>query len=757
MTEGCIVKAELRISAFGIYEVEINGERIGDEVFAPGWTDYHQRVQYQTYDVTRQLRSGENALGIILGDGWYCGYVGWQDRQVYGLRPWVNATLVLTQQDGTIVRIQTDESWKTQSGPLLESDLLMGESYDARLELGNWSLPEYDDSDWLPVAAGNPHPTSEVVPRLGPPVRRIQELLPIEVVSSPDGKGKKILRIDFGQNFAGRIRIQVCSTPGTTLRLRYAEILDADGNLYIDNLRSARATDYYTCKSSVSETWEPRFTFHGFRYVDVLGLSDEDSFDAVGIVLHSDMPKTGAFRCSNPLLNQLQSNIQWGQKSNFLEVPTDCPQRDERLGWTGDAQVFIRTAAFNMDVRLFFRKWMQDVRDAQKSNGAVPLVVPLPGFLRHIPYEDGGPAWSDAVIICPWTVYQCYGDRQILEENYDSMKAYIEFMLKHRSIDYIRSHPEVDEWGGFGDWLALDGSGKLEGNTPKDLIGTAFFAYDTAIMMQVARILQKDADAKSWESLHQKIVTAFQRRFITQDGLIAANTQTAYVLALHFDLVPECAQPTCARALVRLVERNGFHLATGFVGTPYLLDVLQNHGYLDIAYRLLEQETFPSWLFSVKNGATTIWERWNGWTPDMGMQDKSMNSFNHYAYGAVGAWMYQNVAGLNLDVEEPGYRRIVFRPRPGGSLTYAEASLETIYGGVGIRWEIQEANLNLWLEVPEGTLATLILPPEFTAENQELFPGNHVLTFTQTAASEGITQSAGEESYPEEEERVLTA
>lgn len=726
--DGDLAQAELRISAFGIYEAEINGNRVGDEIFAPGWTDYHKRVQYQTYDVRDLLRPGENVLGALLGDGWYCGHVGWQDRQIYGSHPWLFASLAIVMRDGTIVNVQSDESWKTKSGPLLESDLLMGESYDARLELGDWSLPGYDDRDWWPVVCGQPHLASQMVPRTGPPVRRIQEIATNEIVESPDGAGRKALRIDFGQNFSGRARIKVRSVVGTTLRLRYAEILDAEGNLYIDNLRSARATDYYTCKGGDTETWEPRFTFHGFRYMDVTGLFDEDLFEIVGIVLHSDISQTGFFRCSSPLLNQLQSNILWGQKSNFLEVPTDCPQRDERLGWTGDAQVFARTAAFNMNVQHFFRKWMQDVRDAQHPNGAIPLVAPMPGFLRHVPYEDGGPAWSDAVIICPWSIYLCYGDQGILEENYDAMKSYMEFMLTHRSVGYIRSHPNVDDWGGFGDWLALDGSGKLDGNTPKDLIGTAFFAYDTEIMVQVARLLGKEADAHEMSLQHSHIVASFRRRFITDEGLIAGGTQTAYTLALYFELVPVNLQANCARELVRLIERNQFHLATGFVGTPYLLDVLQKHGYLDTAYRLLEQESFPSWLFSVKNGATTIWERWNGWTPESGMQDKSMNSFNHYAYGAVGAWMYQTVAGLNLDASEPGYRHIIFRPRPGGSITWAEAALETVFGKVSIHWKLQDDALAVTLEIPQGTHAILQPPPDYNLEDQVVAPGTrHII------------------------------
>lgn len=728
---GNVVSASLKITAFGLYEAEINGQTVGEDVFAPGWTDYHKRVQFQTHDVSGLLREGENVIGVTLGDGWYCGFIAWQDRQVYGEKPWLLAQLTAKLSDGSTVKISSDDSWKVSSGPVLESDLLMGEIHDARLELRGWSSPGYDDSQWLQTSQGNPHPQSEVIPPLSSPVQRIQEIEPLCTREFPDGQGKKGLVIDFGQNFSGRVRIRVRAAAGTTLRLRYAEVLDEAGNLYTDNLRSARATDFYTCRGDDGETWEPRFTFHGFRYMDIIGLSTEDSIETTGVVLHSVMEQTGTFACSNPLLNQLQSNILWGQKSNFLEVPTDCPQRDERLGWTGDAQVFVRTAAFNMDVRRFFNKWLLDLRDAQHPSGAVPLVAPMPGFLRHIPFEDGGPAWSDATIICPWTIYLCYGDKQVLRDHYASMKKYLDFLDQERSKEYIRSHPEVDTWGGFGDWLALDGSGKTEGNTPKDLIGTAFYALDAAIMADTASVLGRADEERTYRTLHQKIVAAFRKRFVTPDGLLAGGTQTSYVLALEFDLIPETARATCANELVRLIERNNWHLATGFIGTPHLLSALEKHGYLDIAYKLLEQESFPSWLFSVKNGATTIWERWNGWTPEGGMQDKSMNSFNHYAYGAVGAWMYQTVAGLNPDPAEPGYRHIVFQPKPGGTLTWAEATLETIFGQAGIRWSLEGGSFAVKVTVPEGSRATLIVPSPWSSEPLPLNPGTHSFSFHQ--------------------------
>jgi alpha-L-rhamnosidase len=603
----------------------------------------------------------------------------------------------------------------------------MGETYDARLELGRWSEPGYDDRDWHSIRVSPPEPLPELNPRTGPPVRRISEIEP--VTKNVLTFGSKPYHIfDMGQNFAGRVRIKVRAAKGSMIRVLFAEMLNPNGSMYIENLRGARATDYYICKGEGEEVWEPRFTFHGFRYVELSGFTPDETGTVTGIVLHSDMPRTGVFRCSHPLLNQLQHNITWGQKSNFLEVPTDCPQRDERLGWTGDAQVFCRTASFNMDVKPFFHKWMRDARDAQTPEGGIPAVIPHKNFLDGGPATDGGPAWADAVVICPWTIYLCYGDTSILEENYDAMRRYMDFMATHRCQGRIRSHPAVDPWGGFGDWLALDGSSAWEGLTDKDLIGTALYAYDAAIMAQVAALLGRQSDAAAFRALREEIADAFLRRYVTPDGRVMPGSQTAYVLALHFDLLPEELRAPAAAELVRLIEKRDWHLTTGFVGTPYLLEVLESTGHLDIAYKLLEQETFPSWLFPVKNGATTIWERWNGWTPEQGFGDKGMNSFNHYAYGAVGAWMYRSVAGLELDPKEPGYRHIILRPRPGGSLTWAEAKLQTPFGQTAIRWELDGDNLSLQFEVPEGSHATLQPPPQYTAERTEYPPGSYQVT-----------------------------
>ena len=720
-----VQSATLQVTALGLYTCEINGQTVGDLALAPNWTDYTKRVYFQTFDVTTLLQGGENGIGAILGDGWYCGHLAWQSRQLYGDRPRFIAQLEITLADGSRQTIVTDESWKTATSPVLQNDLLQGESYDARLERDGWSSGKYDDETWTKVEIF-PNPEISLDAPVGPPVRRIEEITPISV--TPREAWPKFSYIhDLGQNFSGRVRLKVKAKRGQTIKLRYAEILNPDGTIYVANLRTARATDHYTCKGSEEEIWEPAFTFHGFRYVEVTGIEKDEKAELTGIVLHSDTPPTGTFACSHPLLNQLQKNIVWGQKSNFLDIPTDCPQRDERLGWTGDAQVFVRTAAFNMDVRAFFHKWMQDMRDAQRENGGVPSVAPDRHFLGD--QQDGGPAWSDATIICPWTIYLCYADQKILADHYGAMERYMAFMAEHRCKDFIRSHPDADEWGGYGDWLALDGSGKTEGGTLKEYIGTAFYANDAQLMSKIATILGREDDARRYSALYENIANAFRRRFITPEGLVAAGTQTAYVLALHFGLIPEENRAMAALELVRDIKRRKFHLATGFVGTPYLLSVLEKHGYLDVAYGLLEQESFPSWLFPIKNGATTIWERWDGWTPDKGFQDVGMNSFNHYAYGAVGAWMYEVVAGLDLDPQAPGYEHVIFHPKPGGSLTWAEATLDTPRGKAAIRWDLEGDQFRSTVTVPAGSHATYH-PPFGAAKAVALEAGTHQLAWT---------------------------
>ncbi len=727
-----VTSARLYISALGLYEARLNGQRVGDDVFTPGWTNYFRRVQYHTYDVTAMLQPGENVLGAILGDGWYCGRVGASTRQNYGERPELLAQLVLTHADGTTQTIVTDGSWKASAGPILYADLIDGEYYDARRELPGWDAAHFDDANWTVVQTCTHDLILSAPP--GPPVRRILEIAPVaaprQIWKHQNGR-RPVWIFDLGQNMVGRVRLKVSGPRGALVGLRHAEMLDDKGQLYTENLRSAKATDYYVLKGSPAaspEVWEPRFTFHGFRYVEVDFLDPVQHAAAgdhtptletvTGIVLHSDTPATGTFGCSNPLVNQLQHNIQWGQRGNFLEVPTDCPQRDERLGWTGDAQVFIRTATHNMEVAGFFTKWLRDMADDQSEDGSIPHYIPAPA-LRLVKNLSGEAAWADAALICPWTIYQAYGDDRILREHYPMFQRFAEH-LWNTSADYTRGAHTGKGWAGFGDWLATDaGRDNLSGLTPKDLISTAFFAYALQLLAKIATVLDKPQDAARYADLGAKARQAFLRRFVTPAGFVHGHTQTAYVLALYFDLLPAELRPAAAQALAQDIQTRDNHLSTGFVGTPYLAHVLTREGYLDLAYTLLLQKTWPSWLYPVTQGATTIWERWDGWTHDKGFQNPGMNSFNHYAYGAIGHWLYATVAGLDLDEQHPGYRHVIVHPRPGGGLTHAQAELQSLHGPIRVAWRLAEGRFHLDLHIPPTATATVILPTQEASVVQE--------------------------------------
>lgn len=737
-----VAQATLHITALGLYEAEINGKKVGKGELTPGWTEYHKRLHFHSYDVTSLLQAGSNAIGAILGDGWFCGHVAWMNRQIYGDRPNLLAQLEIRHPDGSTRHIVSDGSWKTTTGPILESDLLMGESYDARREIGEWSLPSCDESHWQPAL--------EVVPEVDPalsispiaPVRRIQEIAPVSAkpIGDHTKRGAAGYLYDLGQNFAGRVRIRVQAGAGRALILRHGEMLENPGAVHTANLRQARATDVYVCKSGDWETWEPRFTYHGFRYVAIMGFNPGDLCEVKGVVLHNDLEETGKLSCSNPLLNQLAHCIRWGLKSNFIEVPTDCPSRDERMGWTGDAGFIVETATFFMDVRAFYKKYCRDIRDTQGTEGDVPLAAPM---LYH-GYEigkpgDGGPAWSDAIFICPWAVYRTYGDLEVLRDNYPAMKAYHQYLAKNRVKDGIRSHPDADPWGGFGDWIALDGSGDDKAATPKDLIGTAFYARDAEIMARTAALLGLENEAQAHWRKREAIVRAFRNRFCTPEGFLYSDTQTSYVLALKFNLLPDAARATAAARLASKICSNKNHLATGLVGTPHLLDVLEDHGYLDMAYTLLEQETCPSWLYFVKNGATTMWERWDGWSPEQGFHTSKMNSFNNHAFGSVGAWMVRSMAGLSQEEDSAGYERIVFRPRPGGTIKHSEATLKTARGEVGIAWSLKDGTLAVEVVVPSGSTARMDPPAGFAAASPlEVGPGRHQWTLRKILSTSAI-------------------
>jgi alpha-L-rhamnosidase len=699
---GAVASARVYATSLGLYELYLNGQRVGDQLFTPGWTSYHRRLQCQSYDVTPLLRPGDNAIGAVLGDGWYRGQLGFfGQRNLYGRRLGLRLQLEVRYRDGRTERVVSDSQWKTMPGPIMASDIYGGETYDARQERSGWAGSPYDDRGWAQVVLLDP-PAAKLVASESPPVRRVAVLRPVGIRRAPSGE----VVFDLGQNFTGWARLSVRGPAGTVVTMRFAEVLDRDGNLYTANLRRASQTDRYTLKGGGEERYEPHFTFHGFRYVGVTGLpASPDSSTITGIVVSSDLEQTGAFTTSDSLLNRLQQNIVWGQRSNFLDVPTDCPQRDERLGWTGDAQVFASTAAFNMDVAGFFSKWLGDVAADQHASGSLPWVIPNP--LGGDSTEFAGTAgWSDATVIVPWTMYVAYGDRGLLERQYASMRAWVEFERRRAGPDLIWQ----PGWQ-FGDWLALhsDDPSYPGATTSTDFIATAYFAHSADLVARAARALEKESDAARYDSLFRDVRAAFNREFVSATGRVGENTQTAYALAIAFDLLPDSLIPVAAERLAADVRARGMHLTTGFLGTPQLLPVLSGTGHLDVAYALLLQRSYPSWLYPITRGATTMWERWDGIRPDSTFEDAGMNSFNHYAFGAVGAWLYGTIGGIVVDDQVPGGKKVWIVPRPGGGLSYARASLETTYGKFISSWRLDGQRFALDVTAPPNTTADVML------------------------------------------------
>ncbi len=719
-----IRSARIYTTCLGLYELQMNGSKVGNEVFSPGWTSYCKRLQYQVYDVTNQLHEGENAIGFILGDGWYRGHLGWweKNRNTYGEILGMLLQLEIQYEDGEILTIISDDSWKASTGPILTSDIYNGETCDARLEKPGWSSSEFDDSKWETVKTFE-HSKSILIASAGDKIRKVKEIKPVEYFVTP--KGEKVF--DLGQNIVGWVRLKVKGKSGDQVQLKFAEVLDQEGNFYTENLRNIKCTDTYILNGSGEEVYEPRFTFHGFRYVQVDGYPGELTLESVtGIVVHSDMKPIGSFACSDPLINQLQQNIQWGQRGNFLDVPTDCPQRDERLGWTGDAQVFAPTASFNFNTASFFKKWLKDLEVDQREDGSVPWVVP------NVIEDGGGTGWSDgfgatgwadAAVIIPWTVYQYYGDKRILEEQYDSMKAWVDYMRHHAGESYI-----FDYGFHFGDWLSFaeymsyhynaPDYGYAGAHTDKSLLATAYFYHSTRILKQSAEIIGCQEDAVALSNLLPKIKKAWNREFMTASGRLVSSTQTAYSIALAFDLVPDDKKEIVAKRLADDVKHFG-HLTTGFLGTPVLNHALSDHGYSDIAWQLLLNKRYPSWLYPITEGATTIWERWDGIRPDGSFQTVGMNSFNHYAYGAIGEWLYSFVAGIKIDESRPGYQHSLIQPQPGGGLTNACASIHSVFGLLESSWKITEKQFHLQITIPSNTSATVTLPNASLNDIQE--------------------------------------
>jgi len=726
-----VAQARLYVSAMGLYEMQINGKRVGNQYFTPGWTAYDFRYQYQTYDVGEWLKPGKNAIGAILGDGWFRGNLAFEhQRNTYGKQLALLAQLVITYKDGSNQTVGSDENWRAATGPILASDIYNGETYDAHLERTGWSEAASDDKDWSGVTVIDA-PKGKLVAPEGPPVRAIDEIKPLNVIKTPEGDTV----LDMGQNMVGWMRVRLNVPAGTKITLRHAEVLDNKGNFYTENLRAAKATDQYTAKGGGVEIFEPHFTFHGFRYVAVDGWPGELPLNAfTGVVVHSAIDPSGTFETSNPMLNQLQHNIIWGQKGNFLDVPTDCPQRDERLGWTGDAEVFARTACFNHDSAAFYTKWLKDVALDQQDDGAVPYVIP--NVLSHSTRkgESASAGWADVATVLPWTMYLSYGDHRILEQQYPSMKAWVEYMRKQAGDRYIWSNGFS-----FGDWLAFatTQSDYPGATTDKDFLQTAYFARSTDLLRQTAEVLGKKEDAAEYAELLDRIRAAFQKEFVTPNGRLASNTQTAYALALAFDLLPESQRKEAAGRLAADV-RHFEHLTTGFLGTPVLCKALSDYGYYDEAYMLLNRTEYPSWLYPITKGATTIWERWDGLKPDGTFQDKGMNSFNHYAYGAIGEWMYRTIAGIDIDPAQPGYKHVLIQPHPGGGLTSAQASVHSMYGKVASSWEVKDGTMTMKIEIPANTTASVRL---LGARVQDVSEAGKALG--SSSAISGVSQADG--------------
>ena len=695
-----IKSATAYITAHGLYEAQINGKRIGDAWFTPGWTSYHKRLQYQVYDVTDLVRQGNNAVGITLGSGWYRGFLTWDViPNNYGKDIALLFQLNIAYTDGTTENILSDESWKSSTGEIRYADIYQGETIDARKEKRGWATAGYNDKDWSGVKVVN-HPMNTLVTTINEPVKKHETFQPLKIFTTP--KGEKV--IDFGQNLVGWVVVKANGKRGDTIKINHAEVLDKAGNFYTENLRNAKCENNYVLKGAGEEIFEPHFTWQGFRYIKVTGCPGElKSENFTAVALYSSMKPAGTFSTSNPLINQLQQNIQWGQKGNFLDVPTDCPQRDERLGWTGDAQVFFRTASFNMDVHNFFAKWLKDVAADQRPDGKVPDVVP-----NVLAYPNGGATgWADVATIVPWNLYLAYGDRRLLEEQYPGMKAWVKFMTDS-STNHLWNR-------GFhyGDWLSYMLDNDLHGRsalTDKYLIAQCFFAHSTQLLIHAAKVLGKTEDVSAYQELIKHIKDAFVKEYLTENGRLSSNTQTAYVLALNFDMLPENRRGQAVDRLVENIRNYNNHITTGFLGTPYICHVLSRFGKTDVAYDLLLQETFPSWLYPVKMGATTIWERWNGIRPDSTFEPASMNSFNHYAYGAIGDWMYRQMVGLDTEEDGVGYRKIRIQPHIGGGFTHAAVTYQTPYGKVSSGWKIENGKLLLEAEIPANTTATIYIP-----------------------------------------------
>ena len=726
-----VAHARLYVTAHGLYEAEINGRRVGDEALAPGWTVYRERLRYRTYDVTGHLGLGDNTIGAWLGDGWYRGLFGFDGgtRNIYGADQSLIAQLEITHTDGSTTVVATDHSWNAAPGPILTSGLYEGEAFDARLDDARWSQPRNEpDPAWTPVATGVRDPRSLVAPQ-GPPVRCTQDVAPVTVTRKDDGRHL----LDFGQNLVGRLRITVDGPAGTVITLRHAEVLQ-DGELATAPLRGAHARDSYILAGDGQRTWEPRFTVHGFRYAEVTGWPGELADGAVTArVHHTDMRRTGWFECSDPLVNRLHENVLWSMRGNFVDIPTDCPARDERLGWTGDLQVFAPTAAFLYDCAGMLDSWLTDVGVEQLPDGTVPWYVPvIPGNDIWTPIQPGA-AWGDVAALTPWLLYERYGDLGLLRRHYPAGRAWVDLIERLAGPDRL-----WDTGFQLGDWLdpVAPPDDPAAGRTDRYLIATAYFAQSARHLARSAQALGDAEAAERYGALADEIGTAFRRQYVLGDGRMTSDSPTAYAVALGFRLLDDpLVRRQAGDRLAALVLEGGARIPTGFVGTPLICDALTDTGHLDVAYTLLLQTECPSWLYPVTQGATTIWERWDSLRPDGSLNPGGMTSFNHYALGAVADWLHRVVGGIAA--AEPGYRAISFRPRPGGGITWANTRHETPHGSAGIGWQLTPEGMTAEVTVPSGCTATVELPG---CEQVALGAGTHYLDSSDLTRSGTLTK-----------------
>jgi alpha-L-rhamnosidase len=723
-----LVRARLYATAHGVYEAELNGQRVGDDTLSPGWTVYGTRLRYYTYDVTELVAPGANAIGAWLGDGWYRGRLGWRGgfRNIYGYDQSFIGQLELTYADGTREVVATDSSWSSAPSPIIASGIYDGEDYDAREEQPGWSTADFDDTTWEGVQERHRDPATLVAPT-APPVRATEELRPVAVLTGPSGS--RIL--DFGQNLVGRVRLRVSGEAGTTVTLRTAEVMQ-DGELYTRPLRAARSADSYTLAGREVEEWEPRFTFHGFRYAEVTGWPGDLDADAaagalVARVYHTDLERTGWFESSDPALNQLHQNVVWGMRGNFVDIPTDCPQRDERIGWTGDIQVFGPTAATLFDVSGMLSGWLRDVAIEQLPDGTVPWYVPvIPAVDKWTPLRPGA-AWGDVATLLPWTLYERFGDLGVLRAQFDSARRWVDLLERLSGPSRL-----WDTGFQLGDWLdpAAPPEDPADALTDRYLVATAYFAKSARTVARMAEVLGLAEERAHYDTLADEVVAAFADAYVNDDGTMTSDAQTAYALGLRFDLITDAEQRDAAASrLARLVQEAGNRIATGFVGTPLVSDALSAGGHVSTAYDLILERECPSWLYQVEQGATTVWERWDSLLPDGTVNPGQMTSFNHYALGAVADWMHRVVGGLAPDA--PGYRVIRFAPRPGGGLTWASARQLTAYGEAAISWRIDDGQqLHVEVTVPIGAEAVLDLEG---VDDETLTPGTHIRVVAVTA------------------------